>query len=213
LAERGVLFIDEIGDLDLSLQPKLLRAIERREVRRLGAHAFRRVDVRIIAATRRNLDQEVQEGRFRDDLFHRVAVTRIELPPLRARQGDVELLARHFWEQAGGAPGDFPHSVLERWRTAAWPGNVRELRNAVDRLRALGMEVPTSSPSVAVDTLDVLLSRRLPFGPARDLLLAEFERRYVEDVLEQHEGDPTKAAQASGIGLRYFQKLRARSRK
>src|SRR4029077_11022397 len=95
-AHGGTLLIDEIGDLDAALQPKLLRAIERSEIRRVGASHPTRVDVRILAATRRDLDREVQLGRFRDDLFHRLAVGRLELPPLRARRGDVALLARSF---------------------------------------------------------------------------------------------------------------------
>jgi transcriptional regulator with GAF, ATPase, and Fis domain len=96
-AEGGTLLIDELGDLDLSLQPKLLRAIERLEVRRVGGDRAIRVNVRVLAATRRDLDREVQAGRFRDDLYHRLAVARVELPALRDRHGDVELLARHFW--------------------------------------------------------------------------------------------------------------------
>ena len=95
-ADRGTLFVDEIGELDLALQPKLLRAIERGEVQRVGSGAWTRVDVRIIAATRRDLDREVQAGRFRDDLFFRLAVGRVELPPLRRRRGDIAVLARHF---------------------------------------------------------------------------------------------------------------------
>src|SRR5262249_22135835 len=100
-ADGGTLLIDEIGDLDLQLQPKLLRALERGEVRRVGGDRWLKVDVRILAATRRNLDVEVQEGRFRDDLFHRLAVARIELPPLRERKGDVAVLASHFSEEMG----------------------------------------------------------------------------------------------------------------
>jgi DNA-binding NtrC family response regulator len=138
LAHGGTLLIDEIGDLDPTLQPKLLRAVERAEARRVGGDRPIRVDVRLLCATRRNLDHEVQAGRFRDDLFHRLAVTRIELPPLRRRRGDVAVLARAIARQLGGGQDALPERVLLRWEDYAWPGNVRELRNAVARFLALG---------------------------------------------------------------------------
>src|SRR5262245_60431404 len=132
-AHGGTLLIDEIGDLDLPLQPKLLRAIERGEIRRVGADRWIRVDVRVLAATRRDLAREVQAGRFRDDLFHRLAVGRIELPPLRHRRGDVPLLARQVWRELGGDARLLPAEILLKWEDYEWPGNVRELRNAVAR--------------------------------------------------------------------------------
>jgi two-component system, NtrC family, response regulator HydG len=114
-ADGGTLFIDEIGDLELSLQPKLLRALERSEVRRVGGDRWIRVDVRIVAATRRNLDALVEAGRFRDDLFHRLAVARIELPPLRARKGDVRVLAAQFCRGLGAPESAVGPEVLARW--------------------------------------------------------------------------------------------------
>src|SRR6202008_1138341 len=129
----GTLFLDEIGDLDLALQPKLLRAIERGEVQRVGASQWVRADVRIIAATRRGLDREVQAGRFRDDLFFRLAVGRIEMPALRRRHGDIALLARHFWRALGGEDQGIPQSLLNRLEDYSWPGNVRELHNTILR--------------------------------------------------------------------------------
>ena len=212
LAQGGTLLIDEIGDLDLALQPKLLRALESREVRRVGVDKWLPADVRVIAATRRNLDLEVQAGRFRDDLFHRLAVARIELPPLRDREGDVELLARQFWRELGGDVRQLDDALLSRWGAASWPGNVRELRNAVARMLTLGEEArgqqarPKPGPEGPLDS-----ALTMPFTKGRDWLLAEFERRYVERLLEQHGGDVAKAAAASGIGRRYFQKLRART--
>jgi DNA-binding NtrC family response regulator len=222
-ADGGTLLIDEIGDLELSLQPKLLRALERNEVRRLGGDRWIRVDVRVVSATRRNLDREVQEGRFRDDLFHRLAGARIELPALRDRHGDVELLARHMWAALGGDPRELDRAVLARWAGESWPGNVRELRNAVGRHHALGdlavhrreatlTALAEAQPDPANDTLERLLRLELPFTEARDRIVEEFERRYVERLLAAHDGDPARAAAASGIGLRYFQKLRARHR-
>lgn len=220
----GTLLIDEIGDLELSLQSRLLRAVERGEIRRVGGSAFITVDVRVIAATRRDLDREVQEGRFRDDLFHRLTVGRIELPPLRERQGDVELLARSFWVELGGAIGALPPELVRSWTVDPWPGNVRELRNAVARRLALGEQaVPAPSPSApgagvgpgaspgSSESDGALLA--LPYPRARDEALERFTQRYVGALLAQHQGDVAKAAAASGIGLRYFQKLRAATRR
>jgi DNA-binding NtrC family response regulator len=218
-AQGGTLLIDEIGDLELSLQPKLLRALERGEVRRVGGDRWIHVDVRVLSATRRDLDQEIQAGRFRDDLFHRLAVARIELPPLRTRRGDVALLARHFCAQLGGSPQDLPGELLARWEDMRWPGNVRELRNAVSRQIALGdYEVPDGAhePRRGADAdelLDRVLAQGLPLVQARKRLVDEFEQRYIERVLAQHGGNVVRAAAASGIARRYFQLLRARKQK
>jgi transcriptional regulator with GAF, ATPase, and Fis domain len=216
LADGGTLFIDEIGDLDLSLQPKLLRAIQRSEVRRVGGDRWLPVDVRVIAATRRDLDQEVQEGRFREDLFFRLVVARIELPPLRSRKGDVTLLAHHLWKQLGGE-GTVPYDVVQRCDAYAWPGNVRELYNEVARRIALGDldEVARARSTGSVhekDFLGSVLALDLPIARARQKLLEEFHRRYVERVIAQHGGNITRAAAASGLALRYFQILRKQSK-
>jgi DNA-binding NtrC family response regulator len=221
LAHGGTLLIDEIGDLEPSMQPKLLRAVERAEIRRVGGERPIRVDVRLLAATRRNLDQEVQAGRFRDDLFHRLAVARIELPPLRERRGDVAFLARLFVEQMGGDPASLPPRLLAAWLSDPWPGNLRELRNAVARWLALGEVAEpgganaegATAGALAADPFAYALASKLPFPRARDLVLEEFERRWVEKVLEEHGGDVGAAAAASGIGRRYLQMLRARTAK
>ena len=241
-AHGGTLFIDEVGDLDLALQPKLLRAIERAEVQRVGAERWTKVDVRVVSATRRNLDREVQEGRFRDDLFFRLAVARIELPPLRHRDGDVDLLARHLWRRLGGL-GDLPPEVLPRLRGHTFPGNIRELQNMVSRRLALGeldesmtlSNVGMSAPSSASDLpgasaindaiaeasiaqgpsgdfMAAVLAEDLPLVPSRQRVAREFERRYVERLLLRHGGDSALAAASSGIARRYFQLLRARQR-
>lgn len=224
-ADGGTLLIDEIGDLDLPLQAKLLRAIERSEVRRLGSDRWIRADVRILAATRRDLDREVQAGRFRDDLFHRLAVVRIELPPLRHRTGDIAKLALHLWREMGGDPLALPRALVQRWEDYAWPGNVRELRNTIARQLAVGdlsnvqnEYVPPSAeappPPTASrptgDAIDQFVNMDLSFPQARDRILEEFETRFVTRLLERHGGDVAKAAAASGIGRRYFQKLKAR---
>ena len=230
-AHGGTLLIDEIGDLDIELQAKLLRALERSEVRRIGGKAWLKTEVRVLAATRRNLDQEVAAGRFRDDLFYRLAVARIELPPLRHRTGDVPLLARTFWQRIA-SPGDVvPEDFLARLSSYTWPGNVRELHNAVARRVALGDlgEMHggfASGPSSAAggagasaggggaggDPIGAILGENLPFPRAREKLVEAFERRYVEDVLRRHGGNVVRAAAASGIARRYFQIIQARAK-
>src|SRR5262249_42274489 len=126
-ASSGTLLIDEIGDLDTALQAKLLRAVQSGQVQRLGGSAWIRTNVRVIAATRRDLEREIAENPFRGDLYYRLAVARIELPPLRRRQGDVRALAEHFWATVadqGGAGGAISEELLARFESYAWPGNV-----------------------------------------------------------------------------------------
>jgi transcriptional regulator with GAF, ATPase, and Fis domain len=213
--------IDEIGDLPLELQAKLLRVLERGEVTRVGGQNAITVDVRVLAATRRNLDHEVLVGRFRDDLFHRLVVTRVELPPLRHRQGDIALLAQAFAERLGG--GALPSDLVRRWEDYAWPGNVRELRNAVARWAALGeladegpfseRERPrTLAPAAPIrpDSFASVLALDMPLTEAREKIVAEFEQRYVEHVLEQAGGNVTRAAAIAGVGRRHLQRMRAR---
>ncbi len=217
-AHGGTLFIDEIGELDALLQPKLLRAIERGEVQRIGSSRWERVDVRIVAATRRDLDREVQAGRFRDDLFYRLAVGRIELPPLRRRRGDIRVLSRHFWRQIAGEIRPMPPDIIERLEDYAWPGNVRELQNAIARHVAVGDLATTpdvsrpSAPPVAgtEDVIERVLAMNLPLPRARAEVVEEFERRYVQEVLARYDGNVARAASASGIALRYFQLIKAR---
>jgi DNA-binding NtrC family response regulator len=228
-AHGGTLLIDEIGDLDLALQAKLLRALERSEVRRLGGSKWIRVDTRVIAATRRDLDRQVQEGTFRDDLFFRLAVARIELPPLRRREGDVEVLARHFWSAISQSRDPLPPDFLPRYAGYPWPGNVRELHNAIARRVALGDVTadalsahpmpPSAGPAASppgdstLGDIDRVLALDLPITRARQVLNAEFDRRYVARVLERFGGNVARAAAASGIARRYFRLLRARHAK
>jgi DNA-binding NtrC family response regulator len=221
-AHGGTLLLDEIGELDLTLQPRLLRAIERSEVQRVGASQWLRVDVRILAATRRKLDDEVRAGRFRDDLFFRLAVGRIELPPLRHRAGDVAVLVRHFWRVLGGEGSPVPDALVERLESHSWPGNVRELKNAIARYLAVG-ELPAAcgdgappasggqpAPGDEEDAIDRVLAMDLPLPRARAEIVEEFERRYVARALDRHGGNVSRAAAGSGVALRYFQLLRAK---
>ena len=224
-AHGGTLLIDEIGDLDISLQAKLLRAIERSEIQRLGTNKWIRVNARILAATRRDLEREIQQGRFREDLFYRLAVARIELPPLRVREGDVTLLANHFWSLLGGTSAPLEAAFLARLGDYAWPGNVRELHNTLARRRVFGEDteiglVRESSPPPSsatgraqADAIEQALARDLPLPQTRQLVSDELERRYVQRVVARHGGNVTRAAAASGLALRYFKLLRARTAK
>ncbi|MDB4934891.1 MAG: Response regulator of zinc sigma-54-dependent two-component system [Labilithrix sp.] len=219
-ANGGTLLIDEIGDLELPLQAKLLRVLDRGEVRRVGGRSVIKVDVRILSATRRDLDKAVSEGRFRDDLFHRLAVARLELPPLRERSGDVPLLVRHFARDLTGSADAIPPHVVARFEASPWPGNVRELRNAVARFVALGEDEPGAAAAPADDREtagsagpSVLVEEDfdLPFAVARRRAQARFERAYVERLLAKHGGSVTQAARASGIAARYFRLVKARN--
>jgi two-component system, NtrC family, response regulator HydG len=222
-AHGGTLLVDEIGDLDLSLQSKLLRALDKLEFRRVGGSKTIKVDVRIIAATRRDLDREVQAGRFRDDLFHRLAVARIELPPLRRRRGDVPLLVSEICRQLGSDSSAFDAEVFARWEQYDWPGNVRELRNAVARKVELGEELElgsgggeearaTAAEEAVSDAVERVLALELPIQVARQRVIDEFERRYVQRVLAAHGGNVSRAALTSGIARRHFHRLLARHR-
>jgi len=187
----------------------------------------------VLAATRRDLDKEVAAGRFRDDLFHRLAVARIELPPLRERHGDVPLLVKQFVQEMGG-PGamHLVAEILSRFADYEWPGNIRELRNLVARYVALGadMDPPEMEPhgprgsssrgdresqsGMANEDpwLEELVARDVPFPIARRKAIEEFERRYVAAILQRHGGNVAHAAKASGLALRYFRLVRARQK-
>jgi two-component system, NtrC family, response regulator HydG len=212
-AHGGTLLLDEVAELADDAQARLLRFIDRKEVRRQGGAPVE-ADVRLLASSRRDLDQAVQGGCFRDELFFRLAVSRIELPPLRERQGDVELLARAFWKTMSGQRGPFPAGLLERYEHYRWPGNVRELKNVVARRIALGAfaDIGTAdgASSASGDVIDQVLEMELPLVEARAKVVGEFEARYLAKVLAQHGGNVSRAAAASGIARRYFQLLRAR---
>jgi DNA-binding NtrC family response regulator len=220
-ANGGTLLIDEIGDLDLAIQPKLLRVLDRGEIVRMGGNQPIRIDVRVIAATHRNLDRDIQTGRFREDLFHRIAVARVELPPLRKRAGDIALLAMHF---GGGrlVNAGADAALLSRWEDDPWPGNVRALRNAVTRHLMLGDVEALSVASVASrpdagQTMAVgqfvaeAVSAGRPLAESRQRIVEAFERLYIDAVLAKHGGHVLKAASEAGVARRYFQILKARS--
>jgi DNA-binding NtrC family response regulator len=217
-AHQGTLVIDEITALAPALQRKLLRAVERGEICRLGGtDNWQRVDVRVIATTSRDLEKEVEAGRFLEDLFFRLAVGRVDLPPLRRRQSDISLLAECFWKRLSDRDYPLPHDFLRRYDGYPWPGNVRELHNAVALRLALGDadsdgDKPLDPDGAPTDGFRWVLEQDLPFTSARDLVEREFVRTYVERVLEQHKGNVSRAAAASGVARRYFQILRAGKR-
>ena len=203
-ADGGTLFLDEVGELPLELQPLLLRALENREVRRVGDERARRVDVRVIAATNRDLDAEVAASRFRADLLHRLAVVRIRLPPLRERLADLPLLVRAILDQLGTRARGFSLSppVLARLQAHHWPGNVRELRNLIERAVAMG-EVSLPSAPAQVNTAP----ESIDYHRAREDALASFERDFVMHLVRTFDGNVSKAAREAGIDRVYLHKL------
>jgi DNA-binding NtrC family response regulator len=216
-ADRGTLLLDEISELPLALQAKLLRVLERGEVCRVGGDRWIKTDARVVATTRRNVDREVELGKFRDDLFFRLSGLRVTIPPLRDRQGDVRFLAAHFWKQVSNDP--LPEELITSFEGYGWPGNVRELANAVARRASLGELYPAGSdgPTPIDLTTDSKVFERvfalnLPLPEARARVVAEFERYFVEKILAKHNGNVSHAAAASGIARRYFQIIKTRAR-
>jgi len=209
-AHGGTLFLDEIGELPIELQPKLLRALEKREIRRVGTTQPKAVDVRIVAATNRDLAVGVEKGTFREDLFYRLAVVRVRLPSLRARPDDISLLVAHFFEQlAPGGPAPSP-GTLRALQRRSWPGNVRELRNAVQR--ALALELHEGAPALGTarpaEGPEALFG--LPYKEAQEIWLSRIERPYFEALLAATGGNVSSAARAAGLSRRYMQRLLAR---
>jgi DNA-binding NtrC family response regulator len=202
-AHGGTLFLDEIGELPADLQPKLLRALETRQIRRVGGSSVQKIDARLVTATNRELRVEVNSGRFRSDLFFRLAVVRIQIPPLRQRPDDIPALIERMI--AGRSePGvdllrDPGHLAL--LRRAPWPGNVRELRNYVDRCLFFREALqPGDEPPPEVDT-------KKPFTEARKRALEAFERAYFQQLLREHGGRVQETADAAGINRVYLYKL------
>jgi DNA-binding NtrC family response regulator len=210
LAAFGTVFLDEIGELPLDLQPSLLRAIEAKEIKRIGEGRPRRIDVRIIAATHRNLEREINACRFREDLYFRLAVMSVRIPPLRERAEDIPILVRSFLAALdAGEPHElFPPSVLADLATHEWAGNVRELRNYVERAVALRAPIPVPHrPTVApADTADAF-DAHIPFKRAKDAVVDAFERRYVTALLDATSGNVSKAARSGGMDRMYLHRL------
>ncbi|MEZ4321185.1 MAG: sigma 54-interacting transcriptional regulator [Myxococcota bacterium] len=228
-AHGGTIFLDELGELPLELQPNLLRVLEQREVRRVGDTRTRAVDVRVVAATNRDLREMVKEGRFREDLYYRLNVVEVKLPPLRQRIEDLPLLVEHIIKSA-----PFEHSVrgctddvLRLFADYHWPGNIRELKNSVlrcipfcdgdlidlhslpDSLRGGRTEqvLPDAEPTEDEASGLPLPDSELSMREAKDQLIAAFERRYLEDLLERCDGNVSKAARSAGVDRKTITRL------
>jgi transcriptional regulator with GAF, ATPase, and Fis domain len=213
-ADGGTIFLDEIGELPASLQPKLLRVLESREVRRVGSNAPKKIDVRVVAATNRDLASSVNEGTFREDLYFRLAVVPVRLPPLRARRDDIPALVQHFYERILGRGEVAPKELVASLVTRAWPGNVRELRNVVERSVSLGWKGnPDQAPapkSVLPAGLASLVPVDLALKEARQAWTEQFENVYVRALLERTDGNVSRAAEAAGVNRRFLQRMMAR---
>ena len=210
VAHGGTLFLDEIGDMSTSAQAKVLRALQTGEITRVGSEKAINVDLRVIAATNKDLEAEVREGNFREDLFFRLNVVPLRAPPLRERLDDVPLLAERFFQLAvrenGMRPKAVDPAVYDRLRTHRWPGNVRELRNVCERMvimsgdriavadvpEAIG---PRAAPPPAPGAADLSRYGEVPLKELRDLV----ERDYILKKLEEHDWNITQAAQALGV--------------
>jgi two-component system, NtrC family, response regulator GlrR len=211
-AAGGSIFLDEIGELALDLQPKLLRALERREVKPVGGNHYAPINVRVLVATNRNLREEVTARRFRSDLYYRVAVLRVRLPPLRDRKEDFPLLLEHLLQTLNAA--DRPEAralrtdaFLGELARHAWPGNVRELRNYVERCLAMRGQPPAPHELDAGDPGSPQMDISQPLRTAREAWVSDFERRYLADLLRHHGDNVTLAARAAGVDRIHFYRL------
>ncbi len=212
VADGGTLFIDEIGELPGAVQPKLLRVLEDGSLRRVGSSQERRVDVRIVAATNRDLSVEVREHRFREDLWYRINVLPIILPPLRDRSGDVSLLVHHFLPTGWSIEAD----ALEALQHYNWPGNVRQLRNVMDRATILATPPIVSLDDLPTEIIDqtgeIVPGTIAAAASATGDHLVDIERQHVQDVLQRCEGNKSLAARALGIHRRKLYRILERLR-
>jgi DNA-binding NtrC family response regulator len=215
-AHGGTLFLDEVGELPADLQTTLLGALERKRFCRVGGHAEIEVDVRVVAATNRDLRAEVNEGLFRLDLYYRLAVVTLEVPPLRERAGDIPLLVEHFVREEGLTQPIaelFSADTMARLARHRWPGNVRELRNYVQATLAMGEPVAIHEDLAAGSgDMAASLSRlnELPYGEARRVLVSEFEAQYVKQLLERTHGNVARAAREAEMARSHLNELMRR---
>jgi len=216
-ANGGTLFLDELGELELDLQPKLLRALEQRKIQRVGGNQTINVDVRIIAATNRDLQRHVAQGSFREDLYYRLAVVTLELPPLRERLDDLDVLVEHFLKQMNMTREDLPQDALETFQQHTWPGNCRELRNAVERAVVLGETQPQKSPlspgaqvKEGPHTIVHHVETQTAYKQQKALMNAAFEEKYVRLMLKEYRGNVSAAARQAGIDRMSLHKILGR---
>src|SRR5262245_53314232 len=224
VADRGTLFLDEIGELPLTLQAKLLRVLQERQLRHVGGTAQIDVDVRVVSATNRDLREAAAKGQFREELYYRVNVIAIVLPPLRERAGDLKLLAHSFLKRYGGdRVTSFDDAALQALDAYGWPGNVRELQNVIERACALadgscitrldlpdyllqgaGMRAPVTSASGSQALPD---SSNMPLKDAKEKWMQVLEASYLRGLLQRHDGNVSAAAKAAGIDRKTFHRL------
>jgi len=219
-ASGGTIFLDEIGELPLDLQPKLLRALEERQVRRVGGNALQNVDVRVIAATNRDLRREVNEGRFRSDLYYRLALIRVKVPALREHLEDIPLLVERLLATSHNATPEMAAVLrapqfIETLQRASWPGNVRELRNHLESCLVLRQVVPFGEPEPLEPqqlshSASSATDASLGYQEARLRSLLAWEAQYLRALLKKHDGDVEKAAEAAGISRAYIYRLLSR---
>jgi DNA-binding NtrC family response regulator len=219
-ANGGTVFLDEVGDISLNLQAKLLRVLQERQVRRVGSNRIIDVDVRVISATNRDLGQAVARGEFREDLYYRLNVISIPLPPLRERKGDIPLIVRHYIAKYAATSGKeitgiTPEAMrlLEEYR---WPGNVRELQNVIERAVVLAEHEllrPEDLPehirirAEAVSPAASAPANELPLKRAKEEWAAAFERDYVLQLLKRHDGNISQAAKSAGVDRKTIHRL------
>ncbi|MFK7984758.1 MAG: sigma 54-interacting transcriptional regulator [Sandaracinaceae bacterium] len=225
-ADGGTIFLDEIGELDLNLQPKLLRVLENREIKRVGGDRQIPVNVRVVAATNRDLRAMVNEGTFREDLYYRLSVVGIELPPLSARPDDIPLLVEHFLSDVsrrrfpdGEATLTVAPDAMRRMQAYAWPGNIRELKNTVERGGSLcdGTELTVADvmpghrrvpvPALGGGSAAQFVADEVEFKEAKQLILDKFEAAYLRELLEKHSGNITRSAKAAGLTRYHLREL------
>jgi two-component system response regulator HydG len=201
-ASGGTLLLDEVGEMSPATQVKLLRVLQQKEVVPVGSTETLQVDVRLIAATNRDLERDMEEGRFRSDLYYRLNVISIDIPPLRSRNDDIEVLARHFLQEEAGEgeePRDLSEEVLEAFGEYRWPGNVRELENVIERAVVLcsgdTVELEHLPERITEPSSEPLVQERTPDNPS----LETIERAYIEHVIRAEDGNKTRAAEVLGI--------------
>ena len=225
-ADGGTIFLDELGELDLALQPKLLRVLENREIKRVGGDRQIPVNVRVVAATNKDLRQMVNDGTFREDLYYRLSVVQVELPSLRQRPEDIALLAQAFLEDASSRrfPGEHKRftikaDAMSRLASYPWPGNIRELKNTIERAASLADDLELGVPDLlpgSQKTPPVIIQGGnaehfvedgLPFKEAKQRILDVFEAAYLKALLDKHNGNVTRSANAAGLTRFHLREL------
>ncbi|MEM7435700.1 MAG: sigma 54-interacting transcriptional regulator [Myxococcota bacterium] len=225
-ADGGTLFLDEIGELDISLQPKLLRVLETHEVQRVGSSRTIPVDVRVVAATNRDLRQMVNDGRFREDLYYRLGVVHVDLPPLRERPEDIAALVGQFLDESAkrheGTRFTVTPDAMMKLQAYPWPGNVRELKNTIERAVSLadgtelGMHdlLPASQKTPPVflpgGTAEQFVASDIPFKDAKQKVLDAFEAQYLKALLDKHGDNISRSARAAGLTRYHLRELAKR---